>query len=1601
MPATEGNDVLQGGRGDDVINGLGGDDVISGMSGHDLLDGGLGNDSLRGYGGNDRLLGGDGDDWLEAGISGSDTLSGGAGNDRLSVSRSGTSTPDVVQTVRLDGGTGNDVASFYSWNPGTMAFDGGEGDDRIELGLGRASLHLTLGAGRDVVSIYSDIPARLPSFIVSDFQTGDLGDRLELSSFLRENLTGWSQTVNPFNTGHLRLIQRGDHSVLQIDADGGGDKLVDFVTFENTVATSFTGFNFGGYPSRGGPAGMRVLGTAQDDLLSGSAGADQIYGFEGNDSLYGGLGNDTFYGGDGNDYMSDQRGSNSFFGGAGDDEALMSHFYDSPAETLRFDGGTGADRLIFYHGNRSSSLVATMGADNDFVQINSTLGLVNLSLGEGVDTISINIYPFGFRNAVTIRDFAPGAAGDILEMASFLDYYLRDWDPADNPFTTGHLRLVQSGADAVLQMDRDAGAAEFAFKPLVVFRNVDAAALTGRNLGRYPSDGGPTVGDRFVGTEENDGFPGTIGGDTMEGLGGDDELLGEEGNDRLDGGAGNDMLYGGAGGDTLIGGDGDDELYDFGDGNATLSGGAGNDLIAFGAQDAAGDVVRVAAGSGNDRLEFDGYTAVTLYADMGEGDDFVLLSELRGSATITLGAGADTVAPEPYYWPLGPLTITDFATGAGGDTLQLFRFLQISSDGWEPFQNPFATGHLRLFQSGANTLLQLDADGGGNAFKTVVTFKNTTATAFTAANLDGYPADGGPLAGKTITGTEQTDFLDGTYGPDTIRGMGGDDSLYGGWGGDRISGGYGNDKINSGQGNDIVAGGAGDDTIVDELGGADSLFGNDGDDVITLRREDRTAPRDNVTIDAGAGSDQVTAAKLNAGEMNILLGDGADALVLMAPGGKVTVGLGAGSDLVDFRGSGTGLPFEPPPIGGTATIVDFDTAPGGDYFNWSDLDLYLTNEVYGGSRMASGHLQLVQSGTDTLLQVDRDGGGDEWVTVVVFKATRATAFNKTNFAGHPNVVFGTGAGEAVTGTAGADVVWGLGGDDEMRGGTGPDLLDGGAGNDIYFIISTEDRARELPGAGIDTVRSTVSYTLGANIENLILLGTAAINGAGNAGANRITGNSAANRIDGGGGADVMSGGAGADKYLVDNALDQIVEASGGGIDSVESSISYRLGAHVEQLTLTGDGAINGTGNAVANTIIGNDGNNVLDGGAGADRMEGRRGSDTYIVDSTGDRVEEWSSYADDDVVRSSVSYVLPVNVERLVLTGTAAINGTGNDLVNEITGNAAANLLDGGANADFMRGGAGDDTYVFDYADDVFELAGEGVDTVRTGYSYTLPAEVENLVLTGNGNAAAIGNGGSNRLTGNDGDNELDGRGGADVMEGGLGADTYRVDDAGDIVVEFAQSGVVDTVVSSVSHVLAANVEGLVLAGTAAIDGTGNAEVNAILGNDAANRLDGGGGADGLAGGGGADIFQFSTAPGGDNVDYLLDFTSGVDKIYLNRSVFSGFAFDGALNGSAFRLGTAALDSSDRIIYDQAGGYIYYDPDGSGGQSAILFAEVDYGTALSAADFAIYSAQAAAAQAREVGPVGAAGAEAPTLLHQLLQEALRFPLGGLGDGFYL
>ncbi|MEO8245107.1 MAG: cadherin domain-containing protein, partial [bacterium] len=200
-----------------------------------------------------------------------------------------------------------------------------------------------------------------------------------------------------------------------------------------------------------------------------------------------------------------------------------------------------------------------------------------------------------------------------------------------------------------------------------------------------------------------------------------------------------------------------------------------------------------------------------------------------------------------------------------------------------------------------------------------------------------------------------------------------------------------------------------------------------------------------------------------------------------------------------------------------------------------------------------------------------------------------------------------------------DVLKGSAGNDTLDGGLGGDTMLGGTGDDTYLVNETSDIVKEKAGQGIDLVKASVDFSLSGNLENLRLMGNSGLSGSGNSRANVLTGTSGNDTLTGNGGDDTLDGGAGTDRmtggndndtYLVDDANDRTIETRGGGIDTVISTVSYAIGSGIEVLTLSGSGAINGTGNNLANTMTGNAKANFLFGNRGNDNLMGLAGNDT-------------------------------------------------------------------------------------------------------------------------------------------------------------------------------------------------------------------------------------------------------------------------------------------------------------------------------------------------------------------------------------------------------
>lgn len=388
-------------------------------------------------------------------------------------------------------------------------------------------------------------------------------------------------------------------------------------------------------------------------------------------------------------------------------------------------------------------------------------------------------------------------------------------------------------------------------------------------------------------------------------------------------------------------------------------------------------------------------------------------------------------------------------------------------------------------------------------------------------------------------------------------------------------------------------------------------------------------------------------------------------------------------------------------------------------------------------------------------------------------------------------------------------------------------------------------------------------------------------------------------------------------------VETVANAAVGGTDLVMTSVSYTLTANVENLTLNDQpllqptskvNCIDGTGNTLANIIVGNSGCNTIDGAAGSDTMIGGSGDDVYVVDNAGDRVIEASNTnnpANDgedyilidwvDEVRSFVSYTLPNFVENLQLMGSGNLNWTGNALANTIWANRGNNRFDGGA-------GALADTVSYEFG----ARSGVTIDLHRTDGQATGGSGTDTLV----GFENVIGSAFDDTLIGTTGNNRLDGRAGADTVSYDYTYPAALTIGAGVVVNLTLNNKAQNTGASGFDTLI--GIENL----------TGSKFDDTLTGNSGANVLVGLAGADTLSGSAGADVIKFVTVTQG--VDVITDFASGSDKIQVVSANFGGLPA-GALAASRFKAAGVALTSASAVfIYNSTTGALSFDGDGNG-----------------------------------------------------------------------
>lgn len=882
-----------------------------------------------------------------------------------------------------------------------------------------------------------------------------------------------------------------------------------------------------------------------------------------------------------------------------------------------------------------------------------------------------------------------------------------------------------------------------------------------------------------------------------------DTLNGGGGDDNLTGGGGNDTLNGGLGNDTVSGGAGDDVIVG-GLGNDTLSGGDGYDVLDYSAATASLSISLIAGtatgGAGSDTLS--GF------------------EELRG------GAGADTLSGDNQNNVILGGGGMDILSGFGGDDV-LTAGGAVASGGAPDVVKPQSTvnGTRDTAVSIDNAFDVVARDGVNNA--TTVPHATVIATTHGGREFYAFTAAGGASISIDIDNASFDSVVRIYDAAGALLATNDDGSV----------GADSGPSTDSGLTFTIPTGGLYYIEISRWVSGADSTLVVDNAPAGQTYTMHVSVPGHSVVAAVLTGS------TLNGGDGNDTLNGSAGVDTLNGDSGDDRITGGSGDDVIN---GGLGI----------------DTA------------------VFSGNR--SGYTITTEAGVTTVTGAD---GADRVTNVERLQfADQTVSLGGQSLTGTANAetLNGGEGDDTLSGLGANDTLNGFGGNDVLIGGAGDDTLVGGQGNDTYEVTDFGDLVVELLGEGTDTVFSYLdSYMLTANVETLSLVGAARV-GVGNSMANTLFGTADANILIGGAGADWMVGRQGDDLYEVTDAGDTILEHAGEGTDTVFSYLeSYVLGANVERLELVGR-ARTGSTNVEGGTIVGNGLDNTLIVGGGSASLTGGGGHDTAVIGGARNSFTIATNGGVTTVSGSGRTITLS-SVDRIqfsdqtvVLTAGVSLSGTsgaerldGTDGYDSLSGGAGADVLAGyggndtligGSGADILVGGDGDDVYEVDESgDQILESEGEGTDTVFSyADGFTLSANAEILALVG-GARTGSGNGLANTLIGNDLNNVLAGGGGVDVLIGGRGDDVYEVDHLGDVARENAGEGA-DTVFSYADgYTLGANVETLVLVGSARV-GYGNAGANTLIGNDLNNILVGGAGADTLIGGRGDDVYEVTEA---------------------------------------------------------------------------------------------------------------------------------------------
>ncbi len=1307
-----------------------------------------------------------------------------------------------------------------------------------------------------------------------------------------------------------------------------------------------------------------IMGTEADEWIQGTSGDDTIYGLGGDDDIDGDDGSDSLYGGDGNDRLREVSSdpgvrTHQMFGEAGDD-VIELDLRSNYADTVLLDGGIGNDRIAFdawymvqavtilggdgddfirVAGGRTVSLDAGSGGDRIQLTYSSAATSYNFTFGAGADVLELTrLTSLTISAAIHITDFEAGGAGDRIIIDRTLAA-LTGSDRVTNPFASGHLALIQRGADAVLQIDLNGGGDDL--RDFFVLEGVSAATLTSYNLGFAP-DGGAAPSITADGSAGADILDGSGGNDVLRGLDGDDRLFGGYGNDQLEGGLGADTLEGGFGDDILLGGQGNDTLFDYnsgsdqlfgGDGDDSLEvgrtarepggtivldGGAGNDTLLFGMWpffrgSAKADHVTFIGGDGNDTIRAEG--ALTVDVDAGAGADTVDVA-IDGTVNfITLGSGADTLSlGAEATKQIVAAVVRDFETGNSGDRLDIQDYLEYALTGWNGQSNPFEGGYLQRIQRGADAVLQIDVDGAaGPAVMTdLVIFQNIAAGSLTTFNLGGY---------ATFTGTEGSDLLEGDSGNNTLRGFGGNDTLIGNGGDDFLDGGAGDDIMSGGYGVDIYIVSETGDQVIEPY----EFIVYGGDEVRTslavytmpanverlvgTSSTGQTLTTNSGVILGGAGNDDISV-----GDAGNATGGAGDDLIKGGAGNNSLSG-GAGSDrLYGYGGDDT-----------LFAASQLSAEVGDDYLDGGDGDDYLRGSI-GNDTLIGGagddYLYDDQSGAD---QLDGGDGDDE------------LGLSRSSYGPAPGTV-------SLLGGAGNDTIW------MVIGNASVVTVDGGSGNDEVRFSTFAGTATVTLGTGADVIafsdympqvnpngRITITdFDLGAGGDSLSWTGFLQA---------WLTGwNQSVNPFQSG---HIRLGQSGTSTVLQ-------LDRDGGG-DSFATFLTFQNTSAANftaaQLGFTPQGMIATVGGSGNDTMTGTAAGDILEGGAGNDTIAGGGGADTINGGDGSDTLFSAEAYAS-----FGYPYSIPYLNNPTLDTGSEAdtLNGgAGTDYLfagfnDRVDGGTEEDVLylslmgaSSGVTLDFRQAVVANGTGTIRGIEGVGWLQGSNyADDITLSYSGAYAPGA--VVYAMGGNDRVIADSRTSMIFGDDGDDFLDGRLSQYLqkIDGGADNDTIYTN-ANSATVAYGGSGN-DTIYSHGETHGGSGNDLIILSQTYYRGGVyGDEGDDEIRASANGNQISGGAGADRLIGGDGADLLvsgdfaagslaagndmglekDVLTGGGGDDILAIgwgddADGGSGIDTLQLSfAGAGTGVVFSAAqvIGAGPFSLGGGTIQNIERI----------------------------------------------------------------------------------------